>query len=317
MKPELITAYTLSHGHFTVIPHNLEENFKDMADMGYNAAALSFSESEWAYSRRAFEIQVDLAHKQGLKVFVVPSRLGGRFAGAPLMPGLWITKHPEAQIPNHMGFAGPIACLEDRGFREWIFKFMENLLNDYPLDGVIWDEPKYERQISKHPATIAKYGENPTPEQMEDGCVDFIQDLTAHCLKLKPNLTFTMFRTKNATPRFTQNTCFIKGIDYFGYDGNLSRLSFFHEEPFWYKYRIETVWERTVSECQAANKKTFAQIENMLMPKEAIPEYEQNLENFLQTYHPDHLSIYYYAHNNEDPETVEQINRKLMKKYLK
>ncbi|MEK6796238.1 MAG: hypothetical protein AABZ39_15770, partial [Spirochaetota bacterium] len=89
----IVTAYCLSHGHWTVIPHHLEENFKDMADCGFTAVALSFSESEMMYSRRAFEIQVDRAHRCGLKVFVIPSRLGGRFAGAPLMPGLWISAH--------------------------------------------------------------------------------------------------------------------------------------------------------------------------------------------------------------------------------
>ncbi|MFW5871035.1 MAG: hypothetical protein ACOCVH_00965 [Verrucomicrobiota bacterium] len=106
------------------------------------------------------------------------------------------------------------------------------------------------------------------------------------------------------------------GIQYAGYDGNLSRQSFFHEEPQWHKYRVESVWERTVEECAAAGKQTFALIENMLMPAAAIPEYEANLEVYLQQYRPDHLAVYYYAHNNEDPETVHRITRDMMQKYV-
>ena len=91
---------------------------------------------------------------------------------------------------------------------------------------------------------------------------------------------------------------------------------FFHEEPEWHKYRIEPVWERTKKECASAGKGTFALIENMLIPKEAIPEYRDNLEAYLQNYSPDHLALYYYALNNEDPETVHQITRKMMQKFL-
>ena len=311
----IVTAYFLSHGHWTVIPHQLEENFKDMVDCGFTAVALSFSESEMRYSRRAFEMQVNLAHQCGLQVFVIPSRLGNRFAGAPLMPSLWLLEHPEAQVPNYVGWTGPMACIESAMFRGWIKEFMTTLLQDYPLDGVIWDEPKAEQLISKHRDTIAKYGPDPTPEQMEDGFIDFLDDLTSHCLSINSGLCVTLFNQPSSA-RFTQSSCAIQGIRYAGYDGNLARQSFFHEQPAWHKYRIESMWERTLKECALAGKGTFALVENMLMPSEAIPEYRDNLDAYLQQYRPDHLSLYYYAHNNEDPETVHRITRELMKKYL-
>lgn len=310
----IVTAYFLAHGHWTVIPHQLEENFRDMRDSGFTAVAISFSESEMRYSRRAFELQVELAHRQGLKVFVIPSRLGGRFAGAPLMPGLWIAQHREAQVPGHAG--APVACLEHPPFRAWFKDFMSTLLTDYPLDGVIWDEPKYERLVSSHPDTRVRFGAHPTPEQMEDGFVDFLQDMTTHCLTLRPELAMTIFNTRNSSARFTAATCAVPGIGFAGYDGNLSRQSFFHEEPAWLKYRLESVWDRTLQECATAGKKSFALVENMLIPSAAIPEYEQNLDHYLATIRPDHLALYYYAHNNEDPETVHAVTRRLMRRHL-
>lgn len=312
----LVTAYCLSHGHFTVIPHHLEENFRDMVDCGFNAVALSFTESEMKYSRRAFEIQVNLAKKAGLKVFVVPSRLGGRFAGAPYMPGIWISRHPEAQLPGFIGATGPVACLENAAFREWIRELMRTLLSDYPLDGIIWDEPKAERAISRHPDTLARYGENPTERQMEDGFAEFLGDLTTFCLSVRPEMTITLFNQTTSSEYFTAKTAALPGIACAGYDGNLARQSFFHEPAKWHKYRLESAWERTVRECRAAGKKTFALIENMLMPAEAMTEYEANLDAYLSTYRPDHLSLYYYAHNNEDPEKVHEITRRMMQKHL-
>lgn len=312
----IVTAYFLGHGLWTVIPHQLEENFNDMADCGFNAVAISFSESEMSYARRAFEIQVKLAHRCGLRVFVIPSRLGNRFAGAPLMPSRWLLQHPEAQIPDHTGWMGPMACLESQVFRDWVKEFMNTLLTDYPLDGIIWDEPKDEQRISLHPDTIARFGMHPTPEQMEDGFVDFLSDLTNYCLTLKPNLTVTLFNQMTYSERFTRLNCAIPGIRYAGYDGNLARQSFFHEPPQWHKYRLESAWDRTVAECAAAGKQTFALVENMLMPQAAITEYRENLDAYLRDHRPDHLALYYYAHNNEDPETVHGITRALMQKHL-
>jgi hypothetical protein len=310
----MVTAYYLSHGHWTVIPHQLEEDFADMRVCGFDAVAMSFSESEMRYSRRAFEIQVRLAKKHGLKCLVIPSRLGGRFAGAPLMPSFWLAQNPDCLVPGNVGW--PVAALEAPKFIEWIHGFLTTLIGDYDLDGIIWDEPKALRLISTHPATLAKCGPNPTVEQMQDGFVEFLTGLTQLCLKLKPGLVITHFAQKTDPEYYTRKAAGIPGIAYHGYDGNLARQSFWHEEPQWHKYRLESVWDRTVTECRAAGKQTFALVENMLMPAAAIPEYEANFAAYLQAYRPDHLSVYYYAHNNEDPERVHAITRRLMQKYL-
>jgi hypothetical protein len=312
----LVTAYCLSYGHWTVIPHQLEASFREMAECGFGAVAISVTESEMVYSRRAMEIQVDLAHKCGLKVFVIPSRVGGRFAGAPLAPSLWLSQHPEAALPGEITFTGPIACLEHEPFRQYMREFMTTLVTEYPIDGIIWDEPKSEDLISCHPDTLAAFGPEPTAAQMEDGFVDFLADLTDHCKRLRSDLTITLFNQLYSTERFTRATTAIEGIDYAGYDGNLCKQSMVHEEPEWRKYRIETAWERTVAECAAAGKGTFALIENMLMPAGETETYRANLDAYLQTYQPDHLAIYFYAHNNEDAEGVHRVTKELMLKHL-
>ena len=37
----MISAYFLNHGHMTVIPHQLEDSFRDMVDCGFDAVAIS------------------------------------------------------------------------------------------------------------------------------------------------------------------------------------------------------------------------------------------------------------------------------------
>jgi len=314
IQGRIVTAYYLCHGHWTVIPHQIDEDFQEMVDCGFSAVAISFSESEMEYSRRAVELQTGLARKRGLKVFLVPSRIGGRFAGAPLMPSLWLATNPRFQVPADYWM--PLACLESREFLDWAGDFVGTIVRDYELDGIIWDEPKGVDVISRHPDTVAKYGSEPTVEQMMESFVGFLGMLIERCLEIRPGLAMTLFAQKMDPEYFTSRAARINGIEYFGFDGNLARQSMFHEAPAWRKYRIESVWERTLKECAAAGRKTFALVENMLMPAEAMGEYEANLNEYLDRYRPDHLAIYYYAHNNEDPEKVHAITRQALKRHL-
>jgi hypothetical protein len=311
----MVSAYFLCHGHWTVIPHQLKDSFLDMRDCGFNTVAMSFSESEMRYSRRAVELQIRLARAAGLRVLLIPSRLGGRFAGAPWAPSFWLAQNPNSLVPDNPGW--PVACLEDSAFRDWIHDFVGTIVRDYEIDGIVWDEPKSIDLVSKHPATLMKFGGIPTVEQAQDGFVEFLAELTSHCLSTRPGLQITLFCQKTDPERFTSLAASIPGITFHGYDGNLARQSYFHEEPQWLKYRIESVWDRTQAECEAARVGTFALIENMLMPSAAIPEYEENLERVLQTIRPAHLSLYYYAHNNEDPHRVHEITRRAMQRHLR
>jgi hypothetical protein len=307
----MLTAYCLSYGHYTPIPKHYHESFSEIRDMGFDAVALSFSENEMRYSRRAFEMQIAIAHKLGLKVFVIPSRLGGRFAGAPLMSCMWLDLHPECQVPGHPD----LACIEAEPFVEWIREFMGTLIGDYELDGIVWDEIKRSGLVSTHPATLKKFGHVPSTEEAQDGFVEFLDDLTGHCMKIRPELTVTMFNSATAPEYFTAKAARIPHFNYCGYDGNCCELSFYKEPPKQHKYLLADAWARTVRECADGGKKTFALIENMLMPESEHETYRRNLDAYLGAIRPDHLAVYYYAHNNQCPEIVHQITKDLLKKH--
>lgn len=311
----MISAYCLDYNTWVCIPRHVKEDFAEMADMGIDTVCLSFSENDMAYARRTFEILTGLAHEAGLRVFVIPSRIAGRFAGAPLMPSVWLARHPQYQIPDECWL--PAACVESPQVREWIKEFMKTLINDYALDGIVWDEPKEPTTVSHHPDTIARFGSNPTVQDMATGFCEFFEDLTGYCHRLNPNLVQTLFCQKTEPEFFTRMISQNPHIQYFGYDGNLSRQSTFKEEPQETKYRIESAWERTVAECKAAGKGTFALVESMNMPKKEHESFEQAFDAFLTNYRPDHLSIYYYAHNAEDPEALNAIIKRKMKKHFK
>jgi len=306
---KIFTAYCLSYGNWTVIPSHWRASFQDMKACGFDSVALSFSESEMRYARRTFEMQIYEAHQAGLKVIVIPSRIGGRFAGAPLMPSLWLSDHPASQLPENPMFA----CMEDESFITWSCDFIHTLFSDYDLDGLIWDEPKLPDYVTSHPAAVKKYGQGYSKEQACQGYAELLARWTAIARGLRPSISVSLFNLPNAHPEFTKLCAKMPGLDYLGFDGSLSLQSFFHEEPTKHKPYLWETWPRTQKECAETGCGTFALIENMLLPKSQQNAFYINLKDFLKTSHPDHLACYYYAHNNESPDEVHQLVMKAIR----
>lgn len=309
----MVSAYCLDYNTWTCIPRHVKEDFQEMVEMGIDTVCLSFSENDMAYARRTFEILVELAHQAGLRVFVIPSRIAGRFAGAPLMASTWLVRNPQFLVPDEYWL--PVGCIECKEVREWIKNFVGTIIQDYEIDGIVWDEPKGPTFISHHPATIARFGENPTEKDMAGSFCEFFNELTGYCHEKNPKLIQTLFCQKTEPEFFTEAISNSPYLDYFGYDGNLCKQRVFKEEIAETKYRIESAWDRTVKECGNAGKKTFALVESMHMPREELDNFEKAFDAYLENYHPDHLSIYYYAHNADDPEALNSIIKKVMKKH--
>ena len=309
----ILSAYTLSYGNWTVIPDHWKMVFDDMKANGFDAVDLTFCESEKRYSMRTFEMQVEMAHRCGLRVFVIPSRIGGRFAGAPFMSGFWLAAHPQCQVPEDP----KTACLECAEYLEWSRSFIGDLVRTFEVDGVIWDEPKAVALVSHHPETIAKYGPEPTPENMMDSALEYLKDLTALVKSIRPSLSVTVFNmpTLTSTPEYFTSRCpRIPGVDFCGYDGSCSRMSYFHEEPRKVKATVRETWPRTCREVDGTSCGTFALIENILMPRAVHAEFERELELTLQEVSPDHLACYYWGHNNEDPAEAQEITMRQIRK---
>lgn len=310
---KLLTAYCLSYGNWTVIPRQWERVFADMRECGFDAVDLSFSESEERYAMRTFEQQVRLAHRCGLKVLAIPSRIGGRLAGAPFMAGYWLVNHPEAQVPGHPG----LGCLESPEFNAWSEGFIRMMAESFDIDGIIWDEPKGVDTICMHPATLARFGPNPTREDMYKSSLDYLTRLTATAKRIRPELNFTIFNMPGTPSEFTAACGRIPGIDYTGFDGTCCEQSFFHEPPRRFKPTVRQMWARTCREAAGSRTGTFALIENMLIPDSELAAYEEELAATLREVSPDHLSCYYYGHNNQSAERIQRRTMNMIKKSIK
>jgi hypothetical protein len=301
----LLSAYMLSYGNWTVIPSHWEKVFAEMKELGFDAVDLSFSESEKRYSMRAIEGQIEAAHRQGLKVFLIPSRIAGRLAGAPSMCGYFLAENHHLQLPEYP----MLGCVDSPELLKWSEDFIRDMVNSFDIDGIIWDEPKGADVISTHLDTLKRYHGETGCEQARQSLIDYITNLTNVAKKIRPDLSFTIFNMPVTSKEFTAASARIPGIDYAGFDGVCCLQSFFKEAPRKSKATIRETWERTKAETNGVCG-TFALIENILTPKEQIEEYTKELKLTLENVQPDHLACYYYGHNNESAELIQSITMK-------
>ena len=307
-----LSAYTLSYGNWTVIPSHWDHLFGEMRDNGFDAVDLSFSESEAMYSMRAIEQQIGTAHKHGLKVLLIPSRFAGRLAGAPFMSSPFICAHPEWALPGHPG----CGCLDVPEIVEASVKFIELIVKNFEIDGLILDEPKEAETPSSHPATTAKYGHPGTAEDARTSMLEYLKALIETARQLRPELSITIFNMPHTSPDFTARAAALPGIDYAGFDGTLCLQSYFHDKPFRVKPTVRQLWPRIQAEAEGKCG-TFALLENMLIPCSEHAVYEAELEATLNEVHPDHLACYYYGHNNEDGEYIQKITMNAIRRLRK
>ena len=142
------------------------------------------------------------------------------------MGSLWLMSNPRAQLPENPF----LACVESKDFQEWIKQFITTLVEDYEIDGLIWDEPKAPDFVTIHPETIVKYGDCATSEMMMSGFACLIDELSLIAKKIRPELAISLFNMPKTDPRFSYMTSALENIDYAGFDGNFSRQSFFSRE---------------------------------------------------------------------------------------
>ena len=175
--------------------------------------------------------------------------------------------------------------------------------------------PKAVEMIDRSPRVLKRFGENPSVSDMYTLMLEYLQLLIDDAKKLKPDLSVTLFNMPPTPEEFTRASAKLRGLDYAGFDGPCSAQSFFHEPASHSKRFIRDSWERTKAETAGVTG-SFALVENILIPDSAFEEFKQEYRRVLDEVRPDHLSIYYYGHNNESAETVQKFCMDELKKHI-
>lgn len=233
---QILNAYYFRGNMYTSVPSAVRADMEWMADHGTTAVTIGVIEQDLDSAIENIDRICTEAHRVGMKVFATPSRWGNIVAGSLKVPSIFTNKHSDSWIlgssgkpsdPAGFGFASSVHYPEVVDF----FKTsIEQLLTQWPIEGIIWDEPKTLESKDFSPNAVAQKPPDSTDDWYTDSVCDFFDDVSGYAKSVNPNVVVSLFiystySDSDENPYVLQRCAQINNIDYFGCDGRPWRVT--------------------------------------------------------------------------------------------
>lgn len=270
-SPELINCYYYAPHNHTLLSRHIEYDLEEMVSMGANTVSFCVQEDQlknW-HSKRVGNF-IELGHKFGLKVHVVPNRWAGLLAGWLDGYSSWSINNQDTWYENEAyqksAFSNPRHPKVDKHYRQ----NLKILIEGYGIDGIIWDEPRpfHEKEV-----------------------IQFLDDMSEYSKSLNNELVISIFAEAGALHQ-AEWYAETKFIDYAGADGHLRSED---HKMHRMKNTIFTTYDHYYPILKAKNKKTMFLVEGQRHRDEDLDNYLENLEKAFSL-PMEHLMYYYSAH---------------------
>jgi hypothetical protein len=312
---KVLAAYYFLAGMYTLNPASIRAELDEMQDWGTDIVCIAVTSLTVDRAPRNVNFIVEECHKRSMRCFVVPSRIAGITAGAPIIPSPFAQLNPETWIRDQSGKTpqrkvGPICSFYHPKVFDYFIDLSSQMLNLWDLDGFIWDEPKSTYWQDYSEQALANNPDGNFKKYMEDH-TDFFSRINA-CIKAeKPNCTIVYFDEAVRPDAVVETSAKMNHLDYFGTDGkpwprNASPLGMDSERS---KKVVPKYGERFFTEARKNGLQTMCLPENHNMTKADNDRMEQYLPGILKL-DIDMWVYYYYPRNQEEPERNMAIIRK-------
>lgn len=318
VKKVLNAFYYRAH-MYTIVPRQIREDLKWMADIGTDTVTLSILEQDFSAAFENVAFICNEAAKLGMSVIAVPSRWAGILAGAPKVPSLFTIRNPQTWILRKDGtpvdslVTGRISSIHYEETYEFIIQSLDKLFSSWDIQGIIWDEPKT-LGIDYSPKAIEKLGPDPTEEQQLQANVDFYTRINEYLKTHYPDKTTGMFIYSDLSDKVMYKMAETGGLDYYGCDGRPWRLEDGGKTENPGKVLIGHTGQRFIDAAKKQGKKSLFLIENHNMADKDIPLFERRMPELMEM-DIDQLIYYYYPRNIENPDKLMNILKNELKTF--
>lgn len=313
-----INFYYLAHGFFVFNPKQVRDDYREMKGLGADSVTYAILEQDTEFCPITIEKHFSMAHQEGLKVYVIFSRLGGLFAGAPRVASLFSASNPDTLMCDkngrpYGGGIGVFSCVNNPLFNDFFEKTTTNLLLNYDIDGIILDEPKM-HDVPCFCSACRALMKNEDPVMFrKKSLVSFLDRAAVNMKKIKPSIEISLFNDTIYPLDFHNMTAAIPGIDFHGTDGSLAG-------QWVQKTKIEQIKTPLAEQLKEAKniaekhgKKLMAVCENFQTPSSEINKWEESFSKVLE-YKPELIVFFYYAPNTDNPEALQEMIRRCCRK---
>ncbi len=304
-------AYYFRAHLYTIVPRQIDEDLAWMRAHGADAVVVGILEQDLDAARENMDVICAIAARRGLEVWITPSRWGNLVAGCPKVPSIFCATRHEAWARRAdgtpaMNFLGPIASVHHPATLEFMVGTLDRCLRQWPVRGVVWDEPKALRGADHSPAALAALaGRDPAdPAVVLDAQCGFFGRINRMLRDRHPGVRIGLFGFAHDAP-LAERICAIDGLDAVGCDGRPWRRSDGGSSdngdggaPTKFLLDEGRTW---LAAARAAGRAGLWLVENHALPATDLDLMDRRLPEVLACA-PEWLLWYYYPRSLPDPD---------------
>jgi hypothetical protein len=296
---------TVAYFHSLLHPEVVKQDFDQIRAAGAGSIVYAVHEQEAQCWPRDLERGLRQAQDAGLKVHLSLGRYGNLFAGPSPMPSWYTFQHPNSRVMDLHGRPHDISCFNHESFRSWLFGEIEQFLRNFPLNGILIDEPRGPditcfcsvcRALCPDVADLHRFRRR--------SMIDFLGELCACVKRVDAHAKTTIVLLPQDLGQVDELAA-LPQLDTIG--GHL----------FWQllKEDVSAVesWGRSIVEgARQHHKRSQLWLQNFNLDEEDEQDLETAFRQLLCA-EPDEVAAYYYWRNNQRPAYVWQSTHELLR----
>jgi hypothetical protein len=297
---------TVAYFHSLFRPDILKQDFQAIRASGASNLVYAIHEQEEQRWARDFERGLELARDAGLKVYLSPGRFGNLFAGPTLVPSWYTFRYPQSRVMDQHGRYHELSCFNHQSFRSWFFREIERYLTNYPLAGLLLDEPRGLEVTCYCPACRALCPDvTDLARFRRRAMIEFLQEACAYVKQVDE-------RVRTAIVLHPHDLSLAEDL------ATIEQLDTLGCHLFWdilqEDVALVTRWGRELVEtARLAAKRSQLWLQNFNIDDGNAGEMETAFSGILSL-EPDEVGCYYYWRNNTDPARVWETTRRLLRR---
>lgn len=298
---DIIVAYF----HPLLHPEVVKQDFHQIRAAGAGSIVYAIHEHEDLRWPRDLARGLNQAQDAGLKVHLSLGRYGNLFAGPSHVPSWYTFRHPQSRVMDRHGRYHEISCFNHESFRAWLFKTIEHYLSTYPINGVLFDEPR-SLDVTCFCSVCRALCPDVTDLQRfrRRSLIDFLGELCACVKRVDTHIKTTVVLLPQDMYQLDELAA-------------LPHLDTLGCHLFWSLLREDVskveAWGRNVVEATRRHeKRSQLWLQNFSLDEQAEKQMESAFAQLLSA-EPDELGCYYYWRNNANPDSVWQKTRDLLR----
>jgi hypothetical protein len=318
-RQKLTSAYYLRAGMFTQVPKNLKRDLDLMKKWDTDIVCISVHYMQLIRAGINVERIVREVKDRGMQLYIIPARVAGLTAASPIV-SFFTAYHPEVLslkkdgTPHLRANQGAMGSFYHPETIKYVTNFGLKVLENWDVDGIVWDEPKCTWWQDFSPLALLNNPEGDFRTYIRDMAA-FFSDVNQKLKEKKPSLQLLHFDEAVRNEIVVEESAKIAPLDYFGCDGKPWPGNL----PADGKGTPKNLFingQRYLNAAHRENTGSFYLVENFNLNKEKTDLMERYLPKVIEK-DVDMLGYYFYGSGLEEPERVMKITAKNLKAFKK